>query len=40
VSSALVSAEVAVRETPIASIRNLGPEPLPERTMEELLGEG
>jgi hypothetical protein len=39
-SSALVSAEVAVRETPIASIRNLGPEPLPERTMEELLGEG
>jgi hypothetical protein len=34
-----VSAEVAVRETPIASIRMLEPEPLPERSVEDLLGE-
>jgi ABC-type lipoprotein release transport system permease subunit len=39
VCSAFVSAEVAVRETPIASIRMLEPEPLPERSIEEMLGE-
>lgn len=39
VCSAFVSAEIAVRETPIASIRMLEPEPPPERSIEELLGE-
>jgi ABC-type lipoprotein release transport system permease subunit len=39
VCSAFVSAEVAARETPIASIRRLEPEPVPERSIEELLGE-
>ncbi|HIH02279.1 TPA: FtsX-like permease family protein [Thermoplasmata archaeon] len=40
VCSAFVSAEVAARETPIASIKKLEPEPLPEQSIEELLGEG
>jgi len=39
VCSAFVSAEVAVRETPIVSIKMLEPEPPPERSIEELLGE-
>jgi len=40
VCSAFVSAETAVRETPIAAIKGLEPEPLPEVDIEELLGEG
>jgi ABC-type lipoprotein release transport system permease subunit len=40
VCSAFVSAEVAARETPIASIKKLEPEPSPEQSIEELLGEG
>ena len=39
VASAFVSAELAARETPIASIKKLEPEPLPEQSIEELLGE-
>ena len=39
-ASALVSAEVAARETPIASIKKLEPEPPPEQSIEEILGEG
>lgn len=39
VCSAFVSAEAAARETPIASIRRLEPEPVREKSVEELLGE-
>ena len=37
--SAFASAEMAGRETPIASMGEPEPEPLPEKTIEELLGE-
>ncbi|MCJ7607954.1 MAG: hypothetical protein MUO94_08965, partial [Thermoplasmata archaeon] len=38
--SALLSSEVAVRETAISSIRNLQAEPAPEVDLESLLGGG